>query len=432
MHRQQACGAHQIGIAHRATWRRGRAELVAGDGLSGGGHGGVGELFAAGLMMPPMRAGVKARAAHRVLGMRRGVPEYARDELVRAQVQRLALLVAVAGVVEAHTAVGQIQYPVIGQGSAPGVARQVQRNPAAMGVGRRDLDVPVFAVLLRDRATPVLRVLLGWQVQALGIQRVFELCKELAPQQQLQRAYRHQEVAVRGPPLAGAIDASGACQAMHVGMAAQRAPPGVQRHQQPGPGAQVARVGAQRKQALACTVKQQLVHPRAVELPQRDEHVWQREDEVKVRARQQLLKLRLYPLLARLFTTARAAAMAARVVLHHAVVGLGAGQHMASEGGAVAVADALRRAQLARVQHMRVRKGGKVLAEDRLHGAAHGTGTVQRRGQMSLLDGPVFRWATGEACPPVLESSRIEHFPSTLPSRPCDNCRACGLAQRCW
>ena len=174
---------HQSGIAHRAARLLSGAGQVAGDQLSWRGHGCAGELFAAGLMMPPIRAGVKARAAHGVLGTGRGVPEHTRDELARAQAQRLALLVAVAGVLEAHAALSQIQYPVIGQRSAPDVTRQVQRNPAAMGVGRRDLDVPVFAVLLRDRATPVLRVLLGWQVQALGIQRLFELCKELAPEQ---------------------------------------------------------------------------------------------------------------------------------------------------------------------------------------------------------------------------------------------------------
>ena len=127
MHRQQACGAHQSGIAHRATRRLSGAELVAGDGLIRCGHGGVDELVAARLMMPAMGAGVKARAAHRVLGVRRGVPEYARDELARAQAQRLVLVVAVAGVLEAHAALGQIQHPVIGQGSAAHVTRQVQR-----------------------------------------------------------------------------------------------------------------------------------------------------------------------------------------------------------------------------------------------------------------------------------------------------------------
>ena len=121
VHRQQACGVHQSGIANRATSRRGRAELVAGDGLSWCWHGGVSELVAARLMMPAMRAGVKARATYRVLGPWRGVPEYARDELARAQVQRLAQVITVVRVLEAHAAVGRIQHPVIGQGSAPHV-----------------------------------------------------------------------------------------------------------------------------------------------------------------------------------------------------------------------------------------------------------------------------------------------------------------------
>ena len=164
MHRQQTYSAHQSAIAQRAAWRLSGAELVAGDGLSGCGQGGVDELVAACLMMPAMGAGVKARAPHRVLGVWRGVPEYACDELTRAQAQRLALLIAMAGVVEAHAALARLQYTVIGQGSALDVTRQVQRNPAAMGVGHRDLDVPMFTVLLRDRATPVLHVLLGWQV----------------------------------------------------------------------------------------------------------------------------------------------------------------------------------------------------------------------------------------------------------------------------
>lgn len=148
---------HQIGIAHRAAGRRGRSDLVAGDGLSGCGHGGVGELVAASQMMPAMRAGVKARAAHGVLRMGRGVPEHARDKFARAQAQRLALAIAMVRVVEAYAAPAGLQQSVIGQRPTAGVTRQVQRNPAAMGVGRRDLEASERPCCNTPRAIPFFR-----------------------------------------------------------------------------------------------------------------------------------------------------------------------------------------------------------------------------------------------------------------------------------
>ena len=71
-----------------------------------------------------------------------------------------------------------------------------------------------------------------------------------------------------------------------MGVVAQVAAPGVQGHEQAGHGAEVALIGAQVEQAGARAVEQQLRDDRAVELPERDEGVWQGEYHVKVWAGQ--------------------------------------------------------------------------------------------------------------------------------------------------
>lgn len=147
---------------------------------------------------------------------------------------------------------------------------------------------------------------------------------------------------------------------------AQGTAPRMQRHEQARQGAQVTGLGAQRQQALACAVEEQLVHPRAVELPQRDECMRQREDNMEVRAGQQVFELGGQPLLACTLGAARAASMAAGVVLHHRAVAQGARQHMAAECSGVAVADRVSGPKLAWVQRARLRERIEVFAEDGL------------------------------------------------------------------
>ena len=58
------------------------------------------------------------------------------------------------------------------QGATLDVAGQVQRDAAAVGVGRVELDVPVGAPLLGDGGAPVGGGLLRGQSQALVVQRL--------------------------------------------------------------------------------------------------------------------------------------------------------------------------------------------------------------------------------------------------------------------
>jgi len=226
-------------------------------------------------MLPAIGSGVKPGVAHGVLGMGRCVPEHAGDELVSIEAQRLALMITVVGVAEADRAMVEIECSIMRQRAALDVACQVQRDTAAMDIGLADLDVPVQPVVACDGAAPMKLILLERQAQQPGIEGALELGEELAAEQVLERLDGDEEVGARGAPLALAVDAAGAGQAVHVRVVVEGSAPGVQCHQQARHGAEVTRHGRQLEHALAHAVEQQLVHPCAVELPQRDERVRQ-------------------------------------------------------------------------------------------------------------------------------------------------------------
>ena len=240
-----------------------------------------------------------------------------------------------------------------------------------MGVGLAGLDVPVQPVVACDGATPMKRVLLRRKAQQPGIEGAPQVGEELAAEQMLKRLDGDEEVGARLAPLALWVDATGAGQAVHVRVVVERSAPGVQRHQQARYGAEVARHGTQFEHALSGAVEEQPVHPCAVELPQRDEGVGQGEDQMEVRAGQQLLELGLSPLALLRLGAARATAMATGVVLDDAAVSVRTRQDVRAERRGVAVADGVGRTRLARVQRALLRVVGKVLPKDVLHRAAH-------------------------------------------------------------
>lgn len=344
---------------------------MQGNGLLGCGRERRNKLSPTEPMLPAASAGVKAGMAHSVLVSGRSVPEHALDELRGAQSQRLALMIVVIGVAEADDPLRQVQRALIGQRPALGIASQVQRHAPSVFVRRRHLDIPMCAVVLRDRAVPVRLVLLGWQLQTLRLQGQPQLREQLAAEQVLQRLEWNEEALARGPPLRGRVDAPGCDEAVDMRVVAQGAAPRVQRHEQTRQRAEVPGFSAQCQQALACAVEEQLVHPRAVELPQRDERVRQREDDMEVRARQQVLELSGQPQLACSLGAAWAAAMTAGVVLHDRTVARGTRQHMAAQRSGVAVADRISSSKLARVQRARLRERVEVFAENGLQRAAH-------------------------------------------------------------
>ena len=322
-------------------------------------------------MLPAIGAGVKAGMAHGVLRTRWRVPEHAGDELLSIEAQGLAVVITVVGVVEADRAAVEIERSIMRQRPALDVASQVQRDTAAMGVGLADLDVPVQPIVTGDGTAPMELILLGRQAQQPGIEGALQVGEELAAEQVLKRLDRDEEVGARVGPLALRIDAAGAGQAVHVWMVVEGSAPGMQRHEQARHGAEVARHGRQLQHALAGAVEEQLVHSGAVELPQCDEGVGQSEDQMKVRAGQQLLEPGASPLALLRLGATWAAAMAAGVVLDDAAVAVRTRQDVRAERRGVAVADGTRCALLARVQRTLLRIRGKVLLEDVLHRAAH-------------------------------------------------------------
>ena len=358
-------------MTERAARRRGRGEGVACECCQWLRWSCGRELDAAGLMLPAIGTGVKAGVAQSVLSTRRRVPEHAGDELLGIEAQGFAAVVTVVDVAEADRAEVEIERSIVRQRTARDVAGQVQRHAAAMGVGFTDLDVPVQPVVACDGATPMKLILLGRQVQQPGIQSAPQVGEELAAEQVLERLDGDEEVGARGAPLALAVDAAGAGQAVHVRVVVERSAPGVQRHQQARHGAEVARHGTQFEHALAGAVEEKLVHPRAVELPQCDERMRQREDQVEVRAGQQLFEPRASPLALPRVGAARATAVAAGVVLDDAAVSVRTRQDARSERRGVAVADGVGRTRLARVQRALQHVVGKVLPKDVLHRAAN-------------------------------------------------------------
>ena len=312
--------------------------------------------------------------ANGVLTFGEGVPEDAGDELAGGQGEVLAFGVVVVEVGEGDCAGVQVKAAIAAEGAALGVACEVQGDAAAVGVWGIDLEVPVGAPLVSDVGLPVGAVVLGRQEQELVLQGMGDGAEEPAAKELAQGFEGQEEGAAGGTPLTAGVEPAGGDQAVQVRVMTEVAAPGVQGHEQAGQGAEVAGVGAQVEQAGARGIEQQPRHERAVELPQAEEAVRQGEDDVEVRAGQQLGQLGGEPALARRVGAARAAAVAAGVVLHRGEMALRAGQHMHAHGGLKAVADAEGGALLTRVQHMGLCVLGKVLPEHVLQGCAHGPG----------------------------------------------------------
>ena len=187
-----------------------------------------------------------------------------------------------------------------------------------------------------------------------------------------------QEIGLASSPLAGAVEPAGADQAVHMGVVAQVAAPGVQGHEQTRHGAEVALVGTQVEQTAAGAVEEQLRQERAVELPECEKDVRQGEDDVEMGAGQQLGQLHREPLLACCAGAARASAVAAGVILGRVDVALCTGQHMHTQGGLIAVTDAVGGAVLAGMQDVGLGVLAKVLLKHILQGRSHGASGGKR------------------------------------------------------
>ena len=268
----------------------------------------------------------------------------------------------------------EVKAAIAAEWAALGIASEVEGDAAAVWVWGVDLDVPVCAPLVFDVGLPVGAVERGRQVQELVLEGVGDGAQELAAKELAQGFEGQQEARSRRAPLTAGVKAAGGDEAVQVRVVAQVAAPGVQGHEQAWECAEVAWIGTQVEQARACGIEQQPGHEGAVELPQAEEAVRQGEDDVKVWAGQQLGQLSGEPALARRLCASRAAAVAAGVVLDRGEVALRAGKYVHAHGGLEALADAVGRALLTRVQHMGLGVLAEVLPEDVLQGRAHGCG----------------------------------------------------------
>ena len=242
------------------------------------------------------------------------MPKHTPDERVGLQGRVFVLAIAVVGVIKVYALRAHVQRAFVAHWPTLDVACQIQGHASPVCIRLADLDVPVPGVLPADALAPVLRIVLGRQLQAVLGQGVAQACQELATKQGAQGFDRHQVIAQAATPLVRIVQATGADQAVHMRVQAQGAPPGVQGHQQARCGAQVARVAAQLQEAGARAVERQRIGPCPVEFPQGQEVVRECEDAVKVRARQQLVQLSLHPLVVRSLRATGATAVAAGVV----------------------------------------------------------------------------------------------------------------------
>ena len=158
--------------------------------------------------------------AHQVLPLYGRMPEHALDERIGLQGHVFVLAIAVISVIKVYAVIVDAQGALLAQWPPFDVARQIQGYATPVRVGLAELDVPVFGVLAADALAPMLCVLLGWQVQALVRQGVTELSQQLAAKQRAQGLDAHQVVCLARAPLVRGVQATGADEAVHMGVQA--------------------------------------------------------------------------------------------------------------------------------------------------------------------------------------------------------------------
>jgi hypothetical protein len=194
-------------------------------------------------------------------------------------------------------------------------------------------------------------------------------------------------------------------------MQIERARPGVQRELYSGLCAQVARVGEQFEQRVACGGEQGVDHRRGVQAPQRVQLMWDGEYHVPVRAVDQSGTSALQPALFSQTVALRAGAVAAGVVPRAFHVPIGAALHVTAQCGGATGSQSHRRSQLRRAQSTGVSQFLQMLPEQVLDGG--------HRACAETIDLSAFTL--------VRLLSQIAHDVSLCAPSPA---RTCGLVQR--
>ena len=259
--------------------------------------------------------------------LRQDVLHEATQELLGRQRHRLgAMVVGVVLVAEGHPAVVELHQPVIADGHAMRVAGQVLQHLLRSAERRLGVDHPVLGVQRRQpgrearrrsgAAVPATRARPLVEARARSPARNLPRNTRLSTRTGRKKPGRHatQRGDASTSPLRIARQAAAGDDAVHVRMMVQVLAPGVQHHQHADRRAQPLRVGGHLAQRRRGRLQQQVVQRRPGWPAPARQFRRQREDDMVVLDRQQVLGLALEPAGAGQGLALGTVAVAARVV----------------------------------------------------------------------------------------------------------------------
>ena len=233
--------------------------------------------------------------------LREHVHEEATEKLVDVERQRLDL-VAVAIVLppKRDGVGGDVDEPVIGNGHAVGVPREVVQDVGGAAKGRFGVDHPRLTIERpQPRAKGHLRGERGegaGEVEAALCPRLAKPGDQFPAKDLPQDLHREKEGRARVEPLCPVgRQATRGHDAVDVGMMLEPLPPGVQDHEPADVRAQARRIRGDLLQRLRSGPNQPVVHHALVGERETRERLWHGEDEVDVPDRQEFLLTRGHP-----------------------------------------------------------------------------------------------------------------------------------------
>ena len=307
--------------------------------------GGAEELSAQGQPLAPAAGSQETEVAYAAELRRQDMKQKATDELGSVQGHRLALaVVAVVAPVEADLAVVDGQEAVIRDGDAMGVAAQIVEDLGGAGEGRLGVDHPLG--LAQGSQVAVEGGRIGergegaGQAQAALAEGAIEVVEEESAGAAREDTDGREEAGAAGDPaVACRSDAATGDDAVQVGVELELLPPRVQDGEETGLGAEVLGVGGDLAQGAGGGPEEDVEEGALVLQGDGGELLGEREDQVEVLAREQLVTALLEPRFAGGPLALGAVAVAARAVAEAAVAAAVALLDLAAEGGGAAELD---------------------------------------------------------------------------------------------
>src|SRR5438876_105416 len=248
------------------------------------------------------------------------VEQEAAEELIDVEVHDLpTVAVGVVPPAEVDAAVGDRAEAVVGDGDAVRVAAEIREHMVGPGEGRLAVDDPGLLAQRgeprRERGGRAERSQAASEMQFAPIERPLQTGEIAAAEDLGQGADREEEVGPSGNP-APAIghECAAGHDAVNVHVLSERLAPGVEHGGHAEVTAEVARIATEARQRGGSGVKEQPIDQARVALRQRVEGVGEREDDVKVRNRQDLAPARGEPAFGGHALAFRAVAIATGVV----------------------------------------------------------------------------------------------------------------------